>query len=120
MNQFFNTQMQRKKPWGFYTVIYSSDKNVVKIIMVNPHSKISLQSHKYHDESWTILEGTANIICGDIISSLSVGETVFISRQKKHRLSNDTNIPLIVLESSFGDIIEEEDITRYEDIYNRK
>nr|MCH9770068.1 hypothetical protein [Gammaproteobacteria bacterium] len=38
---------------------------------------------------------------------------------EKHRLMNDSNEPLIVIEVQSGDYLGEDDITRYEDAYAR-
>ena len=42
-----------------------------------------------------------------------------IPLQSKHRLSNNSNEVLKVIEVQIGDVLSEEDITRYEDRYER-
>ena len=44
----------------------------------------------------------------------------FIPKKTKHRLANKQSEDLIVIEVWYGEILEEEDIIRYEDIYNRQ
>ena len=46
-------------------------------------------------------------------------ENIFIPLKAKHRLANHQSVALVVIELWFGDQLDEEDIIRYEDIYNR-
>ena len=50
-----------EKPWGSYQVLEEGDKYVVKKIIVNPGAKLSLQSHKYRSEHWTVTAGKPKI-----------------------------------------------------------
>ena len=45
------------KPWGNYQIIDKGKNYLVKKIVVNPNSKLSLQSHKNRTEWWTIVKG---------------------------------------------------------------
>lgn len=107
------------RPWGIYNNLISSSKYLSKIIRVRPHQKLSLQSHKYRSEHWVVLEGTANIIKGDTTYELTVGQSIDIDKEEKHSLQNMSDDELVILEVQFGEILSEEDIIRYEDIYGR-
>ena len=43
-----------------------------------------------------------------------------IPKGAKHRLENNKEEDLIIIEVQYGNILREDDIIRYEDIYNRK
>ena len=56
----------------------------------------------------------------DNISILHTNENIFIPQGSIHRLSNKTSNNLIIIEMWYGEKLDENDIERYEDIYNRK
>ena len=107
------------KPWGSYQIIYQGENFVVKNIVVKPYGKLSLQSHKHRSEHWVIVEGRAEVTINDSITTLEANQSTYIPSGTKHRLANNHDKNLILIEVWYGDSLDEEDITRYEDIYNR-
>ena len=107
------------KPWGSYRIIDQGENFVVKNIVVKPHCKLSLQSHKHRSEHWVIVEGKAEVTLNDEISVLEPNQSIYIPSKKKHRLANNHEKNLILIEVWYGENLDEKDITRYEDIYNR-
>ncbi len=107
------------KPWGSFEIIDEGEKYTVKKIIVHPGGKLSLQSHEHRSEHWLIASGVAEIIIGEKIYNLKENDNIFIPRGTKHRLANLGSDNLIVIEMWFGDKLDENDIKRYEDIYNR-
>ena len=108
------------KPWGSFEIIDEGEKYTIKKIIVRPGGKLSLQSHEHRSEHWLIANGVAEVIIDDIVHSLKVNDNVFIPKGSKHRLSNVGSENLIVIEMWFGDKLDENDIKRYDDIYNRE
>lgn len=106
------------KPWGSYQVLYETDYCKVKILTVNPQSKLSYQSHKHRDEEWTVLKGNGRINLNGYDVPLSSSK-IIIQRGDKHRLINDTDEELVVLEIQTGDYFGEDDIIRFNDDYGR-
>ena len=107
------------KPWGSFEIIDEGEKYTLKKIIVHPGGKLSLQSHEHRSEHWLIASGVAEIIIGEKIYNLKENDNIFIPRGSKHRLANLGSDNLIVIEMWFGDKLDENDIKRYEDIYNR-
>ena len=107
------------KPWGSFEIIDEGEKYTIKKIIVRPGGKLSLQSHEHRSEHWLIANGVAEVIIDDIVHSLKVNDHIFIPIGSKHRLSNVGSENLIVIEMWFGDKLDENDIKRYDDIYNR-
>ena len=107
------------KPWGSYQIIDQGENFVVKNIVVKPYCKLSLQSHKHRSEHWIIVEGRAEVTINDNITTLESNQSTFIPSKTKHRLANNYDKNLILIEVWYGENLDEEDITRYEDIYNR-
>lgn len=107
------------RPWGYYEDLSSDKLFKVKKIIVNSKSSLSLQSHEFRSEHWVVVQGTASVICGQDSFDLREGESTFIKRNQKHRLMNKKNKPLIIIEVQYGYRIDENDIIRYQDKYNR-
>ena len=107
------------KPWGSFEIIDEGDKYTVKKIIVHPGGKLSLQSHEHRSEHWLIASGVAEVIIDDKTHSLKENDHIFIPRRSKHRLTNLGSENLKVIEMWFGDKLDENDIKRYDDIYNR-
>lgn len=111
------------RPWGKYEVLMEKPGYKVKKITVNPNSKLSLQSHDRRAEHWVVVKGKARVTNGkngDEVLDLKTGESTFIPIGYKHRLENVEKEKLEIIEVQSGDYLEEDDIMRYEDTYNRK
>tara|TARA_B100000686_G_C16514901_1_gene824073 strand:+ start:583 stop:933 length:351 start_codon:yes stop_codon:yes gene_type:complete len=109
-----------EKPWGSYQIIEKGNNYLVKKITVYPNGKLSLQSHNYRSEHWIVVEGIAEIKINEKTFNLHRNESTYIPLKSKHRLSNNENNNLIIIEIWIGENLDENDITRYEDIYNRE
>jgi len=107
------------RPWGKYTILEEGKRYKVKLIEVNPHSRISLQFHKHRSEHWVVVSGAAKITNGNRIFNLSPNESTCIPAQTIHRLENHGTIPLQIIEIQYGEYLEEDDIVRLEDDYQR-
>ena len=107
------------KPWGSYKTFEKGDGYLLKRMTVNPGEILSLQSHECRSEFWYVLEGIATVECDDIVFDLKKHESTNIPQKSKHRLSNNSNEVLKVFEVQIGDLLSEDDITRYEDRYAR-
>jgi mannose-1-phosphate guanylyltransferase/mannose-6-phosphate isomerase len=107
------------RPWGYYDILYSSEKYQVKRISVNPKQKLSLQYHHHRSEHWTIVKGTATVTVGNDIHTLHENQSVYIPKLVNHRMENNTDDEIIFIEVQVGDYIAEDDIVRLNDIYNR-
>ena len=107
------------RPWGWFDILVKADYHQVKRICVLSGGLLSLQSHKYRSEHWVVVEGKAKVTLNDEVKSLAKGEATFIPPGAIHRLENETETPLIIIEVQIGNYLGEDDITRYEDIYSR-
>jgi len=107
------------RPWGSYTCIASGEGFLTKKIHVNPGQKLSIQSHNHRAEHWVVAYGEATVLKGEELLKLSVGQSVDIAIGEKHSLQNLSNDDLEIIELQQGDILSEDDIIRYEDMYGR-
>ena len=96
-------------------------------------------------EDWLILNEIANVVCKkylfknkeDLVDNMFnylnqerkeefiktdyilENENIFIPKKSKHRLENNNNEDLIIIEIQYGSDLREDDIIRYDDIYDR-
>ena len=107
------------RPWGYYNLIEKGLNWKVKEICVNPKSSLSLQKHNFRSEHWIILEGKATVKIKEIKTILSKNQSTYIPIGAKHRLSNDENTYLKLIEVQCRTYLGEDDIFRFEDNYVR-
>jgi mannose-1-phosphate guanylyltransferase / mannose-6-phosphate isomerase len=113
----YHTKVYR--PWGYYEGIDSGDRFQVKRICVKPGEKLSLQMHHHRAEHWIVVSGTARVTCGDQVTLLAENESTYIPIGMTHRLENPGKLPLHLIEVQSGSYLGEDDIVRFEDIYQR-
>jgi len=107
------------RPWGHYEGIDAGDRFQVKRITVKPGEKLSLQMHHHRAEHWVVVSGTARVTCGEKVCLLSENESTYIPIGVTHRLENPGRLPLHLIEVQSGSYLGEDDIVRFEDIYQR-
>jgi mannose-1-phosphate guanylyltransferase/mannose-6-phosphate isomerase len=108
-----------QKPWGSYTTLEKREGYLLKRIEVLPGESLSLQSHKHRAEHWLVVSGKAEVECDDKKMILKAREATVIPKGAKHRLANPGKKLLILIETQFGNILDENDIKRYTDLYGR-
>lgn len=108
-----------ERPWGNWRVVDAGDGFAVKRITVRPGAKLSLQYHRGRDEHWIVVAGQARVTRGDAQLDLGANETVFIPNGAKHRIENIGASDLVFVEVQMGDLLDEADIVRIEDDYQR-
>ena len=114
-----------ERPWGTYEVIaLGTDKAgqefCEKTITLQPKQILSLQSHQYRTETWTVIEGTLDVIINEDHHTLRAGEKITIPYHAFHCMANlDADHICIVHERQMG-VCREEDIRRYADHYGRE
>ncbi len=118
-NQKIELNKQMDRPWGYYMVTSFGEGYQTKIIHVNPGQKLSVQSHNHRSEHWFVLSGEANVILDKKEIILHPGQSIDIPVKSIHSLQNLQKTDLEVIEIQTGEILSEEDIIRYSDIYGR-
>jgi mannose-1-phosphate guanylyltransferase len=107
------------RPWGYYDSVDSGEGFLVKRIVVNSGAKLSLQKHKYRSEHWVVVRGVALVTCGRKVFELLENQSTYIPKNSVHRLENNKDIPLEIIEIQTGNYLEEDDIIRLDDDYQR-
>jgi mannose-1-phosphate guanylyltransferase/mannose-6-phosphate isomerase len=107
------------RPWGWFESLVNTPGYQVKRLHVYPRAALSLQSHQHRSEHWVVVSGTASVVRDDEVFRLETNESVYIHVGQKHRLANETDAPLTLIEVQTGSYLGEDDIIRYDDVYGR-
>lgn len=108
-----------QRPWGHYETLALGERFQVKRIVVKPGGKLSLQSHVHRSEHWVVVSGSALVTVGENQTLLGENQSIYIPAGEIHRLENPGRLPLQLIEVQSGAYLGEDDIIRYEDIYDR-
>ena len=114
-----DSALRMYRPWGWYETLCLGERFQVKRIMVKPGGVLSLQSHFHRSEHWVVVAGTAEVTIGDKVQLLTENESVYIPLGEVHRMANPGQLPMYLIEVQTGSYLGEDDIKRYEDVYNR-
>jgi mannose-1-phosphate guanylyltransferase/mannose-6-phosphate isomerase len=107
------------RPWGSYTVLEEGPGYKVKRVTVNPGGRLSLQMHHKRSEHWVVITGTARVTRGEEVFDLQVGQSTAIPVETRHRLENQGQETLHIIEVQNGPYLGEDDIVRFKDDYGR-
>ena len=113
------THRRVHRPWGNYEVVDSGPGFQVKRLSINPGAAISLQKHSHRAEHWVVVVGTARVTRGDEVFFLRENQSTYVSSGTRHRLENPEDSPLEIIEVQTGLYLQEDDIIRFDDDYNR-
>ncbi len=119
-SSYRSEQIERtERPWGWYESISSEPGNKVKRIHVYPGQKLSLQKHAQRAEHWVVVRGRARVTLDANEFDLAPGQHCDIAVGQVHRLENQTDQPLEIVEVQLGAYLGEDDIIRLQDDYGR-
>lgn len=107
------------RPWGSFTVLEEGLRYKIKRIVVEPQQRLSLQMHYHRSEHWVVVKGTAKVTIGEQEQLVHENESVYVPKSQVHRLENPGRVPLELIEVQVGEYVGEDDILRFEDIYDR-
>ena len=118
---FVESKNARKihRPWGNYHSISEGNNWKVKKLEINPKASISLQLHKERAEHWVVVNGIAKVEIDGKISILCKDQSIYVPLGSKHRLSNQGENVLTLIEVQSGEYLGEDDIIRFDDNYGR-
>jgi len=107
------------RPWGKYINLFYGKGFLLKELVVNPKSSISLQKHLHREEKWMIISGKPKITINKKKFFKKANESVLIPKGAVHRIENPFTKSVQIAEVQIGSILRETDIIRYKDIYGR-
>jgi mannose-6-phosphate isomerase-like protein (cupin superfamily) len=107
------------RPWGGFQCLNEGELHQVKHIHVKPGGKLSLQRHRFRSEHWVVVSGRAKVTVCQETRELQTNQSVYIPRGAVHRLINEGEQTLHLIEVQCGSYLGEDDIERLEDCYGR-
>ena len=107
------------RPWGHYKVLSETGTFKIKEIVVQPGQRLSLQRHQQRHEHWYLLHGVALVELAGQERRLGGGDSVDIPPNTWHRLANQGDTALALIEIQTGSYFGEDDIERAADDYGR-
>ena len=118
MGGFSGDKKKEVRPWGSFENLLDEEGYKVKKIIVNRDQRLSLQLHRKRMETWHILSGIGEMQIGNSAWTVSAGDRVEIGKLEVHRITNEGDAPIVILELQTGEC-QEDDIIRIEDDYGR-
>lgn len=110
---------KENRAWGYYRVLHENGPEVkLKELTVEPGICLSMQKHDERSEFWFVSEGKATVYTLDekeetvLLGFYEKFDYLFIQKKQWHRLCNETDVPLKVIEIQYGTNCIEEDIVR--------
>jgi len=108
-----------ERQWGYYRILHENGKEVkVKELTVEPRQSLSMQRHNDRLELWFVAQGTATVYTINSSSDEELDgvykkfQNIHIASNQWHRLANETDEPLKIIEIQYGEECIEEDIER--------
>ena len=101
--------------WGHYRVLHIGSGYRVKELVINPHSKLSKQRHKYRTESWNLVKGEGYLLLHDSHKhKLTTDHSIDVPINTWHQGINESDQPCHIVEIWRGndENLNEDDIER--------
>ena len=118
-NKYYKKKNIYYRPWGSYINLFNGKGFLIKELIVKPKGILSLQKHYHRAEHWLVTQGTPYITLNKDSFSKKQNDHIFIPLEAVHRIENKSNKLVKIIEAQVGSVLKENDITRYEDAYNR-
>ncbi len=100
------------RPWGTRELIQEAEGYRVRKISIYPGMQLSSHIHEKRNENYTVINGVLTVIFPDETVEINSGEIVNIEAGKEHRLQNNTDETIVVIEVDTGKIIDEGDMVQ--------
>jgi mannose-6-phosphate isomerase len=107
------------RPWGAWYVLEEGAGYKVKRIEVLPKSRLSYQTHEHRTEHWVVVSGKATCVIEGQTTIAGPGDCVDVALGEAHRICNNEDEDLVIIEIQRGEYTGEDDICRLEDDYGR-
>ena len=109
-----------ERQWGFYVDLYQTQGCKVKELTIKPGKSISYQRHFHRNEVWYVRKGTGKVrinTCGNTpyvyrTATLRSDDVHLVPNGYWHKLWNESDEDLIIIEIQYGAKTSEDDIER--------
>ncbi len=98
------------RPWGTRELIQESDGYRVRKVIIYPGMQLSRHSHEQRNENYTVVKGKLSAIIAGQETVITEGNSIEIPAGIEHRLWNNSDDTIILIEVDTGSIIAESDM----------
>lgn len=109
-NSFFQENDTKYRQWGYRKTISQEKGYRTRKVVIYPGCEMSMHSHEMRTESYSVVKGMLSLELDGRISRYSIGEGVVVTPGKMHRLFNESDENLIIIEVDTGAEIDERDM----------
>lgn len=110
LNRYFEQGRIIYKPWGTYELLNVEERYVVRKIILTEGRTIYAHQHSRRTEHWIIVCGRARILLGVSERDYGANDSIEVPENTTHQISNIGSGPLIFMEISTGETVEERDL----------
>lgn len=103
------------RPWGTRELVQESKGYRVRKINIYPGMQLSKHIHERRNENYTVISGELTIDLDNESLQLCIGESYTIKAGVSHRLKNDTDDAIVLIEVDTGADIDENDMVNSDD-----
>ena len=111
-SDYFDYNRFSYRKWGMHELLTFSNDYKVKKVTIYPGLAMDMHSHEQRVEQWSVVEGIATITIGDETRDYGKYETVSCPIGVKHKIANKTDSNVIIIETSIGEKLNENDMVR--------
>ena len=106
------------RPWGHYEHLDGGVGFQIKLLSIRPHLTLSQQAHGSRAKHWIVVHGTATVVRDDETLQLGPNQSTYMPVGTRHRLVNDTDELLNIIEIRSGDYHGQDDSERCADDFD--
>ena len=107
-----------QRPWGWFETLGDGEGYLVKRLCIQAGQRISLQRHRHRLEHWVVVAGDGELELDGQRFSAAAGTTLLVPCGSVHR-ARAGRADLLIVEVQRGDWLNEDDIERLADDYQR-
>ena len=111
-SEFFDYNRLSYREWGVHELLTYSESYKVKKVTVFPGMSMNLHQHEFRSEHWSVVEGVATITLGQLERDYHKYESVFVPIGLEHKVANNTDYDVIIIEVGIGEQLMESDMVK--------
>lgn len=96
------------RSWGSYEDLVEENDYRVRRLIISPGKTIYEHKHEKRNESWAVIKGFAKITLDGESAVYAENDSVTALNGHPHQISNVGDMPLIIVETSTGEIIHQD------------
>ncbi len=112
----FDVSVMKYRPWGTSEMLRSEPGYRVRKVIIYPGMSLTRHIHEKRNETYTVAKGVLTVELETENRRVGEGESISISPGTLHRLYNETDQEIAVIEVDTGAEIAESDMVHFEEM----